>query len=161
MKTLLVLLLVVPALSFGQQIVTGGSVGSGHVFDQTMLYTKSNFTTALLDTTTWYNIEPTQSYGIIIQSTDSAVLDIYCDARNSALPNTNAYTTYADSLTLADSVAGGDNSGERRNVLLKTTTLNRLNGPTNNQVRFRIDHRASNAGTTSGRLLRVWFVKTN
>lgn len=155
------LLFAIPSILTAQQTLTsGGTVGNQHVTSQEQVYQKTTFTTATLDTTTWFNIEPANEIGLYLTSTDSCVLDIYCDSRNGFLPDANHYVTYADSMTLADSVVGGANTGEKRLVLIKTTTLNRLSQPVQNQVRFRIDHRAAGAGTTAGRVMRLYIVKS-
>lgn len=125
------------------------------------MYTKLNYTNATLDTTTWIDIEPYDEIAFLLRSTDSAAFDVYFDGRNSYFPNTRGYTTYTDSVTVVDTVSGGQNTGERRNILIKTTTLNRLNQPGNNQVRIRLDHRAAGAGTTSGRYFYVELIKKN
>lgn len=160
-KYILFLFLVMVSYTFSQSISTGGTVGSNHYFNQTAATTKLNYTNSTSDTTGWITVESFRELCAIITSTDSAVADVFFDARNSFQINTNAFTTYADSIKLADSVAGGNNVGEARNVLLKTTTLNRLNQPANNQIRIRVARRSSGNGTTSGRNLRVWLVETN
>lgn len=141
------------------KIGSGGTVGSSKSWTISNVYTKTNFTTALLDTTNWFTIEPNTELAFIFRSTDSAAVDVYIDGRNSFYGNVNGYVTYSDSLTVVDTVAGGQNVGETRKVLIKTTTLNRLNSPANNQCRLRVDHRASGAGTTSGRQLNIDIIK--
>jgi hypothetical protein len=157
------LLFLLPTAVFSQtgEIGVGGSVGAQHKYIQDLLYQKTTYTVSTLDTTTWFTVEPYRELALVVTSSDSAVLDFYIDGRNSFLPNTNVGSAvYADSLTLADSVSGGANSGERRYVLLKTTTLNRLLSPTINQIRLRVDHRTAGAGTTTGRTQKIYLVKT-
>lgn len=163
MNKLIFVILLISSVSYGQRVGSSGNgtVGSSHNFDQSIVYVKTNYTNSGSDTSAWYTIEPYRNVAFILQSTDSTATDVYFDAKNSSATNTNQYTTYGDSLKLADSVAGGANTGEIRNILIKTTTLNRLNSPANNQVRFRVAHRASGAGTTSGRVFRIWKITTN
>lgn len=142
---------------------TSGTATSTHVFDMTPVYVKTNYSSAVAETTGWLAVEPFRELAAVLQSTDSANADVFFDARNSSAINTLAYTTYGDSLKLADSTSGSANmnTGGIRNTLLKTTTLNRLNQPGNNQIRIRVSYRATLNGTTSGRKFRVWLIKTN
>ena len=161
MKYVILLTLVCASLSFSQQIFTGGAVQGNHIFDQTAFYTKASYTNTQTDTTGWFTVEPFRELAALITSSDSGVADVYFDARNSFQINTNAYTTYQDSLKLADSVAGGANSGEMHITLFKTTTLNRLLQPANNQLRIRVARRSAGNGTTAGRVMRVWLIREN
>lgn len=160
-KYILLLILICACVASSQTINGNGVVQGTRIFDQSAATTKVNYTNATSDTTGWITVEPYRELAAILQSTDSAVADVYFDARNSFQINTNQFTTYADSLKLADSVAGGANVGEARNILLKTTTLNRLLQPGNNQIRIRVARRAAGNGTTTGRNLRVWLIKEN
>jgi len=159
---LLALIAVLPALS-QTTFTSGGTATSPHQFDMRVVYDKTNYTASLAETTGWFIIEPYRELAAVLQSTDTATADVFFDARNSTTINTLAFTTYGDSLKLADSTSGSANmnTGGIRNVLLKTTTLNRLNQPGNYSMRIRVAQRSSPVGTTSGRHFKVWLIKTN
>ncbi len=162
MNKILIALLLLTSVAFSQETVQKKFRVPSGTLPYEPVYTRTTFTNATLDTTTWFSVEPTRDVSFLVISTDSAALDIYVDGRNSFKTNTLAYVTYADSLTLADSASGftaTNTSGLIRKVLLKTTTLNRLNQPANDEARLRVDHRASGAGTTSGRTITIYAVR--
>lgn len=158
----LIFLLLIPTGMFAQTISAGGGQFTGPTLQMSTVYSKTTYTNSLTETTAYFNIEPAKELAVIFFSSDSATADVYFDTRNGSYINGNVGSaTYADSAKLADSVVGGANSGEIRNVLLKTTTLNRLLGPSNTQMRIRVAYRSATNGTTAGRVFRVILVKQN
>jgi len=138
-------------------------------FDQRIAYDKTNYTNSLAETTAWFPVETSRELGVLFQSTDSASVVVWVDARNNAIqqnfvsviPGAGIQST-SDTLALRDSLSGSANmnTGGVRAVLYKSTTLNRLVFPVNNQIRFRVAYAASLNGTTTGRRFKIWWVKT-
>jgi len=161
--TLLALALSIPA--FAQP-----TAGPLHLFDQRIVYDKTNYTASLAETTGWLSTEPFRELTAMFQSTDSVFVVVFVDARNSTVP-TNftsvipgaGLLTTSDTLSLRDSTSGSANmnTGGVRRVLYKSTTLNRLDGPVNNQLRMRINYQSTLTGTTTGRRFKIHLIKTN
>lgn len=112
------------------------------------VYNKTNYTSTTADTTSYIPIPFFSELGFVVQSTDSAGVDVYFDGKNSGVAA--VVTTYADSLVTTN------NAGSFTSVVIKSPTLNRL--PNENLVRFRVISRSSSAGTTAGRTLRIYRV---
>lgn len=163
MKTKILLLAVLTVALCMSAVAQTPSSGNEHEWKYELRYDKTNYSSSTNDTTAWFMVEPFRELAAVLQSTDSANADFYFQARNSAFINTLQYTTFQDSLKLADSTSGSANmnTGGIRNTLLKTTTLNRLLQPGNNQVRIVVIPRATLNGTTTGRRLKVWMIRTN
>ena len=125
--------------------------------------TYTTYTASSDDTSGYITIEPpfgtslllAQEVTLLWVSTDSAAADVNVLATNDYL-TTVQFTTYTDSIVVADSVAAGLNAGTEKVIVIKSPTVNRFPGAT--RIKVGTVFRATGQGTTAGRTGK-WFVQ--